>query len=136
MSETFILVAVLAVAIFSMKTFAGWANLRHDERRMHERYALLARLAEQPRENADLVIALLREEEASDEQRRMERRRSRRREGMKAGALLMAVGTGLGIFLANLDASEPVWLIGLMLVLMGAVLSAFAFFGKTGSARQ
>ncbi len=136
--SVFLMVAIIVVAGATAGSVAHWTNARSEERRTRERYALLARLAEQPRESAEIVIALLREEDARDEQRRLEqrpeRRRAKRAEGMQAGLVLVAVGTGLAFFLAGLDTSgQRVWPVGLMLVLMGLVLFGFAFFSKADS---
>lgn len=131
----FAFVAIIAVAVFTLQSVVHWTNAQSTGRRARERHALLAKLAEQPRDSADLVIALLREEDAKDEARRLDRRRARRAEGMQAGLVLVAAGTGLGVFLAGLDTSEAVWPIGLMLVLIGLVLFAFAYFSRMDSSK-
>ena len=139
--SVFFMVAIIVVAGATAASVTHWTNVRSEERRTRERYALLAKLAEQPRESAEVVIALLREEDAKDEQRRLERRPERRRakraEGLQAGLVLVAIGAGLAFFLAGLDTSgQRVWPIGLMLVLMGLVLFGFAYFSKVDSSTK
>ncbi len=129
MSDFFLAVVIIAVVVLTLQSVVQWRTTQSHDRRTRERYALLAKIAEQPRESADLVVALLREEDARDEARRLERRRSRRLEGMQGGLVVVTVGLGLTIFFASLDTVEA-WPIGLMLVLMGLVLFAFAYFSK------
>ena len=127
----FFMAALIVVAFFGLQAVVHWTTARSAERRTRERYALLAKVAEQPRETADVVIALLREEDGKEEARRRERRRVRRIEQMQSGLILVAIGTGLGAFLWAL--SRPLWTLGLILVLTGVVLFAFAYFSKQES---
>jgi len=127
----FFMAALIVVAFFGLQAVVHWTTARSAERRTRERYALLAKVAEQPRETADVVIALLREEDGKEEARRRERRRVRRIEQMQSGLILVAIGTGLGAFLWALD--RPLWTLGLILVLTGVVLFAFAYFSKQES---
>lgn len=138
--SVFLMVAIIVVAGVTAQSVAQWTDARSAERRTRERYALLAKLAEQPRESAEVVIALLREEDAKDERRRMEprpvQRQAQRTHGMKAGLMLVAIGAGLAFFIAGLDTSgERVWPIGLVPILMGLVLFGFAYFSKADSSQ-
>lgn len=139
--SVFFMVAIIVVARATAASVTHWVDARSAERRTRERYALLAKLAEQPRESAEIVIALLREEDAKEEQRRLEqrpeRRRAKRAEGMQGGLALIAVGAGLAFFLSGLDTSgQRVWPIGLMLVLIGLVLFGFAYLSKVDSSTK
>jgi Flp pilus assembly protein TadB len=131
--NAFLMAAVIVVAFFSLQAVVHWTTARSAERRTRERYALLAKVAEQPRETADVVIALLREDDAKDDLRRRERRRIHRLGQLLGGLMIVAVGVGLGVFLWALVPDKPLWLIGLMLVLMGLVLFNFAYFAKPES---
>jgi hypothetical protein len=134
MSAMFLFAGMIAVSVFTVQSIVTWLNARAAERRMHERYTLLARLAEQPRESADIVIALLKEDDAKEDWLRYERRLAKRREGMLAGAILTATGVGMAVFLAGLNSSERVWPIGGMIILMGLVLFVFSWNASCGPA--
>jgi uncharacterized membrane protein len=124
-------IAIIVVGVFAAHGVKHWLNARSAERRMRERYALLAKLAAEPNANTELVVKLIREDDAKEEERRLERQRRRRPEQIQSGLVLVAVGIGLAVFLSFLDTGgQPVWLIGLMLVLMGLVLSGFSYLSK------
>jgi hypothetical protein len=134
MAPIFLFAGMIAVAGLTAKSIVNWLNARADERRIRERYALLARLAEQPRESTDIVIALLKEDDAKEDMRRYERRLAKRRESMAAGGILTATGIGMTVFLAGLNSSERVWPIGGMIILMGLVLFGFSWNASCGPA--
>lgn len=80
----------------------------------------LKRIAEMKGSDAEGVLAVMREDE---------RRSARRtREGLKLGGLICAaVGVGVVVFLQALVPDVPVYLAGLIPLLVGAALLAYAF---------
>lgn len=130
-------IIVIVVAAFTMSVVMHWLNTRRAEQRTRERYALLAKLAEQPRESADLIIALLREEDAKEEAGRLKRLMSHRRERMQGGAILIAVGIGIGIFFDRLlpNPGHLLWPVGVIPAFIGMVILAFAYFSKEDSSK-
>ena len=80
----------------------------------------LKRIAEMKGSDAEGVLAVMREDE---------RRSARRtREGLKLGGLICAaVGVGVVVFLHALLPDVPVYLAGLIPLLVGAALLAYAF---------
>src|SRR5262245_2594642 len=91
----FLFIAAATCAVFAFLSVAYWVTARSDERKARDRYALLRKIAEQPAESAQLVIALVREEDARLEQRARNRARQARRDSMQSGAILIAIGLGL-----------------------------------------
>jgi hypothetical protein len=114
--------AALFIGVFGFLAIGAWAGARASERKAQARYALLAKAAEQPAESARLVIEFLREDEA---RRARDSALQARRGGMQGGAVIMAVGVGLSLFLRYLEPNEVVWPLGLMLVFVGLVLFGF-----------
>lgn len=127
---TYLFVAAATVALFGFLSAAHWVTTRAEERKTRERYALLRKIAEQPMESAQLVLALLREDDAKAEAARRRGSQSARRDSMQGGWVLMATGVGLSIFLYAVAPAKPVWTLGIMLVLIGLVVLAFAVFSE------
>ncbi len=126
----FLFIAAATVAVFAFLSVAYWVSARADERKSRDRYALLRRIAEQPAESAQLVIALVREEDARLERRAQDRAHRARRDGMQSGAILVAIGVGLSLMLYAIGSSSGVWTVGLIPGLVGLVLFVFAFFSN------
>jgi hypothetical protein len=126
----FLSVGAAAVALFTFLTVSHWISTRAAERRDRDRLALLRRVAEQPQPAAELMRELLREEDARIREREHGRARQARRDGLQAGAVLLAIGIGLSVFLYAVAPDEGVWTLGIMIVLMGGVLSTFAYFAR------
>jgi hypothetical protein len=119
--------AALFIGVFGFLAVGAWAGARASERKAQARYALLTKLSEQPTESAKLVVEFLRDDERKHAFRKAQ---EARRGGLLAGAVLIAVGVGLGLFLWAIEPVKPVWMIGVMIVLMGAVFLGFALFNK------
>ena len=121
--------AALFIGVFGFLAVGAWAGARASERKAQARYALLSKAAEQPSESARLIVEFLREDEAKREARKAV---DARRGGMTGGAVIIATGIGLGAFLHYIMPAEPkpVWPLGVMLVLIGAVIFGFAYFSK------
>jgi Flp pilus assembly protein TadB len=126
----FLFIAAATVAVFAFLSVAYWVTARADERKARDRYALLRKIAEQPVETAQPVIALGREEDARLEQLAHARARQRRRDGMQSGAILVAIATGLSLMLYAIPSSPAVWTVGLIPGLVGVVLFLFACFSR------
>jgi hypothetical protein len=122
--------AVMFIGVFGFLAVGAWAGARASERKAQARYALLAKVAEQPPESARLVVEFLREDEA---RKAYEGAIRARQHGLQAGAVIAAVGVGLGVFLYMIQPTvhRPVWPMGSMLVLMGLVIAGFAYFRGT-----
>ena len=121
--------AALFIGVFGFLAVGAWAGARASERKAQARYALLSKAAEQPAESARLIVEFLREDEAKRERKNaIEARRG----GMMGGAVVIAAGVGLAIFLHYIMPNEPkaVWPVGLMLIFIGVVIFGFAFFSK------
>lgn len=127
----FLFLAAGAVGLFAYLSVAHWVDARARDRQARDRLALLRRVAEQSPESAQSVLEQLRQEEAiARESERREARKSRRN-GMQAGALLIALGIGFGVMFALVARREPVWIIGLIPILVGLVVFAFAALDKS-----
>jgi len=108
-----------AVALFSFLAVAVWSDNRRRER---EAYFKSEALKVRPELQVDetVSVAILREQE------RIALRRTR--EGLKLGGLITsAVGIGVMVFLRLLIRTEPVYLAGLIVVLVGVALLAYVY---------
>ena len=110
----------LAVAVSGMWAFiavVSWADIRRREREAYYRHETLKKISEMPGESG---LALLRE----DERNAMRRRR----ENIKLGGLITAAaGIGLMIFLRAIDPNRPVYLAGLIALLVGLALLSYSY---------
>ncbi len=131
---------VTAIAVFAWIGVSQWIAARAAERKDRERNALLRHLAGQPAESVRLVLDKLREEE---EQARKdaaakfqflaaahERNMRSSTPGARGGLIIVAFGVGLSIFLYAVALDPGTWTIGLIPVLIGAVVTAFAVRGR------
>jgi hypothetical protein len=126
----FAFVGMAAVSFFAFLTISHWISTVAGERRDRDRLALLKKAAEQPPETAERLRLLLQEEDARTEARLRRRAIGERREGIQGGLVVLAVGVGLGIFLRSVVPDRPVWTLGIMLVLIGLVITSVAMFGS------
>ena len=109
--------SVGAIALFSFVAVATWSDSRRREREAYYRSETLKKIAEMGTDNA---VAVLREEERNALRRRLE--------GIKLGGLVTAAaGIGLMVFLRALVADEPVYLVGLIPLLVAASLLAYSY---------
>lgn len=116
-----------AVALFSMITIAVWTGERRRERESYYRNEMLKRVAEAQGPGAASALELLREENRL--------LMLHRRQGLKiSGLLTFAVGLGLMIFLRALIHEAPIYLVGLMVLLMGGALYGGSYVVKTTEA--
>ena len=116
----FLFLSVGGIALFSFLAVASWSDARRREREAYYRSETLKKIAETQGNGANSAIEFLREEEKSAARRR--------REGVKLGGLVTsAVGIGMMIFLRAIVNDEPVYLVGLIPLLIGVVLAAYSY---------
>ena len=112
---------VVSVAVFVMIIFAVYFGTRQKEREGAQRSELLRKIADSPGDAAQKVLEMIRQQEADAQ--------VRRREGMKLGGLItIAVGIGFMVFSSQLVKDEPVWLVGIVPILVGAALFFYVMF--------
>jgi hypothetical protein len=108
-----------AVALFSFLAVAVWSDNRRREREAYYKNEQLKQFPEMQRDET-VTVAVLREEE------RIALRRTR--EGIKLGGLITAaVGIGVIVFLRELLNDRPVYLAGLIVLLVGVALLAYGY---------
>jgi Flp pilus assembly protein TadB len=129
-ASVFFFLAAASIAFFSFLVAHHWIDARTAERRARERFALLRRLADQPSDNVQRVIDLMREDDAREARREEQKQEEARREELKAGVILVATGVALAIFLGNLMPTRALWAVGLIPAFVGVVVGAFAYFKK------
>jgi uncharacterized membrane protein len=123
----FLFLSVGSIALFSFIAVASWADARRREREAYYKSETLKKIAEAQGAGASSAIEFLREEAL----RRAEEKKNaarHRREGIKLGGLVTtAVGIGLMIFLRAIERDEPVYLVGLIPLLIGVALLAYSY---------
>jgi hypothetical protein len=114
------------------ETMASWkdqpspANMGPIQSKAYYRAETIKKLAEMPGANTQAVLTMIREDE------RFNARRVR--EGLKlGGAINLAVGFGLIVFLWSIVPEKPVYLAGFIPILVGVVLLAFGFLARQHS---
>jgi len=113
----YMFLSVGSIALFSFIAVASWADARRKEREAYYRSETLKKLAET---QGPIALELLRQQETEHWRER--------REGVKLGGLVTgAVGIGLMVLLRALE-REPVYLVGLIPLLIGVSLLAYGFF--------
>ena len=113
--SVFLVPIVGSIAVFSFLAVASWSEARRKEREAYYRSETLKKIAESSGEGAKSALELIREQEKNSVRRRLE--------GMKIGGLVTAaVGIGLMVFLHGVEREEPVYLVGLIPLLIGVAL--------------
>jgi hypothetical protein len=111
--------SVSAVALFSFISVAAWSDARRREREAFYKNETMKKLAESP-DGSTAAMALLKEEARIDARRR--------REGQRLGGLLtLAVGIGVWVFLQTIEPGKPLYMAGLIPMLVGVVLIAYGY---------
>jgi len=109
-----------SIALFSFLSVAAWSDARRKEREEYYRSETLKKIAESSGEGAKAAIELMREQNKNITKRRLE--------GMKLGGLITAVvGIGVMALLRGLVSSEPVYLVGLIPLLVGLAVLTYTF---------
>ena len=109
--------AIAASGMWAFVAVVSWADIRRREREAYYRHETMKKIAEMPPESG---LALLREEQRISSQGR--------RENIKVGGLsTLGVGIGLMIFLRAVDSRQPVYLVGLIPLLVGMALLIYSY---------
>jgi nucleoside recognition membrane protein YjiH len=109
-----------SIALFSFLSVAAWSDARRKEREEYYRNETLKKIAESSGEGAQAAIELLHEQNKTVTKRRLE--------GLKLGGLITAVvGIGVMALLHGLVNDEPVYLAGLIPLLIGLALLTYTF---------
>jgi len=117
----FLFLSVASIALFSFIAVAVWSQERRREREAYYRSETLKKLADTQGAGSSSAIDFLREEEKSAARRL--------REGQKLGGLItVAAGIGMMVFIKSVDRGNPAYLVGLIPLLIGAALLAYAYF--------
>ena len=117
----FLFLSVGAIAVFSFVSVAVWSDNRRKERVAYYRSETLKKIAEMQGPGSTAALDYLREQEQANTRRQ--------REGMRLGGLITAaVGIGVMALLRGLAHDEPVYLAGLIPLLIGIVLFVYAQF--------
>ena len=118
--SVFLVPIVGSIALFSFLGVASWSDARRKEREAYYRTEALKKIAESSSEGAKSAVEYLQEQERNARRRRLE--------GMKLGGLITAaVGIGMMVFLHGVEREEPAYLVGLIPLLIGVALLAYAF---------
>lgn len=124
-SMVFVFLAVSSVALFSMVSVAVWAGARQKEREAYYKNDMLKKVAESQQPGANAALELIREE--------FRLSALRAKQGLKiSGLILLGVGIGLFIFLHALITDAPIYLVGVLLVLIGVALFASSYVVTAG----
>jgi hypothetical protein len=109
-----------SIALFSFLGVASWADARRKEREAYYTAETVKKIAESSGEGAKAAIDYIHEQDRTTLKRRLE--------GMKLGGLISAaVGIGVMLLLRGLVHEEPVYLAGVIPLLIGAALLVYAF---------
>lgn len=109
-----------SIALFSFLGVATWSDARRREREAYYTAEALKKIAESSGDGAKSAVEYLREQNRNAIRRRME--------GLKLGGLITAaVGIGLTVLLHGLAHDEPVYLVGVIPLLVGLALLAYVF---------
>ena len=109
-----------SIALFSFLGVASWSDARRREREAYYTGEALKKIAENSGEGAKSAVEYLREQNRNIAARRME--------GLKLGGLITAaVGIGVFALLRGLVHDEPVYLVGVIPLLIGVALLVYAF---------
>ena len=115
-----IIAPVIMLGFFSFVSIATWSNARRKEREAFYRSETMKKVAESGGAGGTTVLELLREEERAA--------RARRREGYKlAGLVCVATGVGMMGFLSTVQRGDPVYMVGLMPLLVGVALLVYVY---------
>jgi hypothetical protein len=128
-------IVTVFVCVFTFVAVVSWADNRRRERESFHRHETYRKMIEHSDQNSQQVLALMREEEA--------RAARRAREGLiLAGLITTATGIGCVIFFGGIVQSDrPIYLIGVIPLLVGIVLSVYGYFmaprpGPSGSSSE
>ena len=119
----FLIPVVTIVCVFTFVSVATWSENRRKEREEYYRNETYQKMLDGSAESAETVRRLIEEQEG----RRELRRRQNQALGFKLGGwITIAAGLGVAVFLYFLIPDEPIWLAGVIALLVGPVL---VFYG-------
>ena len=119
-SAVFFFLAVASIALFTFLAVAVFAGSRSEERKAYYKNDMLKKLAESP-ESGAAALEYLREQE-----RQVTRKQ---RGGLQLGGIItIATGIALMVFLGGIVPHKPVFLVGLIPLLIGVALFGYAHF--------
>lgn len=115
-----LLCLAIVIALFSFLAVAIWARNRRRERELYYKNETLKKVVEAQQPSATAALEFLREQEKIHA--------VRFREGLKLGGLVtIAVGVALFPVLRAVEPYQPVYLVGLIPLLIGLALLAYAY---------
>jgi hypothetical protein len=110
-----------SIALFSFLAVASWSDARRREREAYYKSETMKKIAESSGEGAKGALELIREQQKNLEKNRLE--------GLKIGGLVTAaIGIGTIMLLRGLVQDEPVYLAGVVPLLIGVALLIYPFF--------
>jgi hypothetical protein len=112
-----IFLPVLMVSVFAFTSIATWADARRREREAFYRSETLKKIAETSGSGGAAALEIIREQDRIAQRRRREDQRL-------GGLATTAAGIGLLISLRAIVPNQPVYLVGLIPVLVGLALLA------------
>ena len=116
----FLIPIVGSIALFSFLAVASWSDARRKEREAYYMADALKKIADSSAEGGKSAVEYLREQNSIAARKRVE--------GLKlAGLITTAVGLGLMIFLKGINHDEPVYLVGIIPLLIGLSLVVYSF---------
>ncbi len=116
----FLFLTIAAIAMFSFIAVASWSDARRREREAYYKSETIKKLAECQGGGTGSVLELMREQDRKEAQRV--------REGIKlAGLITAAVGVAVIPLLRGIVRDEPVFLAGLVPLLIGAAMLFYAY---------
>ncbi|MHB1936612.1 MAG: hypothetical protein ACYCOR_08510 [Acidobacteriaceae bacterium] len=122
----FVWLSIGAICLFTFLGVAAWTGTRARERELYYKNDLLKKIAESPEAGGNAALQYLREQHRLAQEKR--------RGGLQLGGLITAaVGVGLMIFLLAM-VHRPVFFVGLIPLLIGAVLFLYGRFMMPGPA--
>jgi len=117
---TLLFLGIASVALFSFLAVAAWSKARRQEREAYYRSETVKKIAETPSTAVNSALELLREQD------KIAARKTR--EGVRLGGLVTtAVGIGLFPLLWGIEPREPVYLVGLIPLLIGVALLTYGY---------
>ena len=120
----FVWLSIGSIALFTFLGVAAWTGTRARERELYYKNDLLKKIAESPEAGGAAALQYLREQHRLAQEKR--------RGGLQLGGLVtVAVGVGLMIFLLAM-VHRPVFFVGLIPLLIGAVLFLYGRFMMPG----
>ena len=122
----FMFLAASGMALFFFFSIAAWSGAQSAQNQARDRYALLRALAEQPGENAKLVLDMLREQ---DEKKAWRKAEDERRGFLMGSLTCIASGIGLVVMFLSLGTVKA-WPVGLIPLLVGIALAPFGLTRK------